>query len=339
MRPHPLVPSPRRTLATLSALLISAALSLGFAPLSPSLLLGNDAPSSTLAKEPCDVEKVAAAGAAVTTANTLGSTASSAAHAATPAASTSRPELSSASRKLPAPSPAAKAPADSPVGLLQSCPGVRPGGIVTSDDGLCTYNFVFTDGVHRYIGTAGHCILEGPQISAGSLPPVERTWTPAAGPVARDVDGNRVGVFVYGIRSDAHDFALIRLDHNVPVNPAMCHFGGPTGINNDLVSETVTLHYYGNGQGVSALAPGRSALALDMSDPNQVPAYGLAVPGDSGAGVISEDGRAVGNISSDVVGLSTIFEGILHIPRITPQIEAAERALGVNLELVTAPLE
>ncbi|MDQ3932357.1 MAG: S1 family peptidase [Actinomycetota bacterium] len=335
MRPRPLVPSPRRTLTTLAALLISAALSLGFAPLSSSLLEAG-ASASKLAAKPCDLDKLSTAGVAVATANPGGSSASPA--AADPANSTSQPKLTAASRKLPATD--AKVSTASPVALLQSCSGVRPGGIVTSEGGMCTYNFVFTDPAnHRYIGTAGHCILEGPQVTSGSLPPVERSWLPTTGPVANDVEGNRVGVFVYGIRSDTHDFALIRLDDTVPVSPAMCHFGGPTGMNNDLTSETVTLHYFGNGTGVSALAPGRSAIALGMPDPNRVSAYGLAVPGDSGAGVISADGRAVGNIASDVVGLATILEGIVHIPRIAPQIARAEEALQVDLELVTAPLE
>src|SRR5688500_18129194 len=41
-----------------------------------------------------------------------------------------------------------------------TCPGVRPGGVVVSDTGQCTLNFLFegSDG-NRYIGTAGHCIL------------------------------------------------------------------------------------------------------------------------------------------------------------------------------------
>src|SRR5262245_45885553 len=49
-------------------------------------------------------------------------------------------------------------PAAAPVGT-GTCPGVRPGGIVVSDVGQCTLNFLFqgSDGA-RYIGTAGHCI-------------------------------------------------------------------------------------------------------------------------------------------------------------------------------------
>ena len=50
-------------------------------------------------------------------------------------------------------------PAAAPAGT-GTCPGVRPGAVVNSDAGQCTFNFLFTasDG-SRYMGTAGHCIL------------------------------------------------------------------------------------------------------------------------------------------------------------------------------------
>ena len=51
-------------------------------------------------------------------------------------------------------------PAAAPPVGTGPCPGVRPGAIVNSDTGQCTFNFLFqgSDG-RRYIGTAGHCIL------------------------------------------------------------------------------------------------------------------------------------------------------------------------------------
>src|SRR5687768_16560785 len=48
-------------------------------------------------------------------------------------------------------------PAASPVNVAGSCLGVRPGAIVQSDTGQCTFNYLFhvANGA-RYMGTAGH---------------------------------------------------------------------------------------------------------------------------------------------------------------------------------------
>ncbi len=337
MRPRPLVPSSRRTLSSVAVLLISAALSLGFAPLSSGLDLGEGVSALAAADEPCDLEKVSNASAdvskssfAVATSSPVNTTPAdtsvvdSAASNAKAAVSAVKPQLSTAS----------------PVGLLQRCEGVRPGALVLSDTvGGCTFNFVFTDGRRNYIGTAGHCVFPGSSVRAGGGPGLEQTWAVGTGPIARDAAGNKIGEFAYGIYRDTHDFALIRLDGGVQFNPAMCHFGGPTGINAERTGAGELLHYYGNAMAISTLAPARSAIATDMSDPNVVSALGVAVFGDSGAGVIDSDGRAVGLIA----GAEFLpRQRPISIPRIAPQIALAEKALGLkigSLRLVTAPLE
>src|SRR3989442_11724055 len=90
-----------------------------------------------------------------------------------------------------------------PIGTA-TCPGVRPGAIVRADlsaygtlgtmAGHCTLNFLFlgSDG-SRYIGTAGHCILNTPQYGGAG----EMTWAPGTGPEARDGGGSRIGEFAY----------------------------------------------------------------------------------------------------------------------------------------------
>lgn len=90
-------------------------------------------------------------------------------------------------------------PAAAPVGTTP-CPGVRPGAIVTSDVGQCSFNFLFqgSDGV-RYIGTAGHCIL-GESPLGGDVG--EEAWAPGDGPEARDAAGARIGEFAYAILQD-----------------------------------------------------------------------------------------------------------------------------------------
>jgi hypothetical protein len=229
-----------------------------------------------------------------------------------------------------------------PVGAAETCPGVRPGAIVVSDTGQCTLNFLFqgSDG-RRYIGTAGHCILEANPIG-GQAP--ETTWVPGTGPEARDADGNRIGEFAYAILEDPKDFSLIRLDPGVASDPQMCHFGGPTGINNDTpgLFEPVVLQQYGNGVGIGTVLPARSMVALGMPDPDHVYAQGLVLPGDSGSGVISDDGRAVGvavttGIHSSSIGTSGIDAGEVGITRLQPQLDQAQSVLGIRLDLLTAP--
>jgi hypothetical protein len=249
-----------------------------------------------------------------------------------------------------------------PVGT-GACPGVRPGGRVLTSVGDCTFNFLFRtpDGT-RYIGTAGHCVSPGAASNSDSNPDgngrVERVWSWGRGPVAKDPAGHRIGEFAYAVVQSPKDFALIRLDPAVEASPEMCHFGAPRGVyTTDTATATpVVLHYYGNGQGIGTVAPARSAVAVGTPDPDHVFAAGLALPGDSGAGVMTADGLAIGVLVT--FGLHGIgFEGGPHktptprtlphadedgvdlgtlgITRLGPQLARAAEKLGVSLELVT----
>jgi hypothetical protein len=234
-------------------------------------------------------------------------------------------------------------PAAAPFGT-GTCPGVRPGAIVRSDVGQCTLNFLFmgSDG-SRYIGTAGHCIL-GTSPFGGDVG--EMVWAPGTGPEARDAGGNRIGEFAYAILRDPKDFSLVRLDPQVQANAGMCHFGGPTAVNDDQpgLTQPVVLNWYGNGVGVGAVVPARSALAAGMPNPDHVFAQGVAVPGDSGSGVISSDGRAVGvlvtvGVHTASLGFGGLDAGTIGMTRLTPQVERAQAVLGVNLDLQLAPVQ
>lgn len=233
-------------------------------------------------------------------------------------------------------------PAAAPVGT-GSCPGVRPGAVVRSEVGQCTLNFLFHGSDNRsYIGTAGHCILQG--ADEGDVG--EAFWPPGNGPVALDAAGQRIGEFAYAVLEDPKDFALIRTDEQVGAEAGMCHFGGPTGINEDQpgLLEPVVLQYFGEGVGVGTVLPARSALALGMPDPDHVFAQGVAVPGDSGSGVISSDGRAVGvlvtvGLHLNTLGLTGVDAGAMGITRLGPQLRRAEDVLGLGLTLRQASLE
>src|SRR5881396_189549 len=234
-------------------------------------------------------------------------------------------------------------PAAAPLGT-GTCPGVRPGAIVLTDVGQCTLNFLFqgSDG-SRYIGTAGHCIL-GTSPFGGDVG--EMAWAPGSGPVARDADGNPIGEFAYAILQDPKDFSLIRLDPLVEANPAMCHFGGPTAVNDDNPGRTelVVLNWFGNGILVGTLLPARSELAVGVPVPDHEFADGAAAPGDSGSGVISSDGRAVAvlvtvGVHTASVGSGRLDAGLIGMTRLTPQVERAQQVLGVDLVLQLAPTQ
>lgn len=230
-------------------------------------------------------------------------------------------------------------PVAAPVGIT-ACPGVRPGAIVTSDAGQCTFNSAFAGSDGRlYIGTAGHCIL-GESPVGGDVG--EESWDSGTGPVARDGAGTAIGRFAYAILQDPKDFALIELDGGVPFNAKMCHFGGPTAVNSDQPADPVVLHHYGNGIGLGTLLPARSGVALGMPDPDHVFAQAAAVPGDSGSLVTSDDGRAVGvlvtvGVHSSSIGVPTVDAGVVGITRFAPQVARAGQVLGIELTMLTAP--
>jgi hypothetical protein len=223
-----------------------------------------------------------------------------------------------------------------------TCPGVRPGAIVNSDTGQCTLNFLFQGGDgRRYIGTAGHCIL-GESPIGGDVG--EQSWAPGAGPVASDANGNRIGEFAYAVLQDPKDFALIRIDAGVSSNPQVCHFGGPTGINTDTpgLDAPTVLQIFGNGVGIGTVLPARSMVALGMPDADHVYAQGLVLPGDSGSGVTSADGRAVGvavttGLHTGSIGTAGLDAGEVGITRLAPQVARAQSVLGTSLTLLTAP--
>ena len=227
-----------------------------------------------------------------------------------------------------------------PVGV-GTCPGVRPGAEVQSEVGLCTLNFLFeAPDKERFIGTAGHCILSTDNPVAGENAG-EKTWPKGQGPVAKDSTGKRIGEFAYAILQDPKDFSLIRLDPGVEASPEMCQYGGPTGINEDISDGPKVLRYFGNGVGIGSTVPARSAVSLGFPNADHVYGLGLALPGDSGSAVITDDGRAVGVLVTTGLHGAGVDEngvdfGTMGITRIVPQMNQASKMLGFKLSMVTA---
>jgi hypothetical protein len=228
-------------------------------------------------------------------------------------------------------------PTAAPVGVGR-CPGVRPGALLETRLGsrpaFCTMNFLFRDGSgDRYIGTAGHCILNNNG---------ERKWNPGAGPIAKDGQGRAIGRFRYAVLRGEKDFALIKLNESGSnrAKARMCHFGGPTGVDATRPRRTVTLQHYGQGIVTGNLTPARTFLANGMPDRDHVFAKGIVAPGDSGGPVTRRgSGRAVGLVVTVGAhfGGSLRDNGTVGITRVPPQEARAENVIGRRLEVVKAP--
>lgn len=236
-------------------------------------------------------------------------------------------------------------PTAAPVGLLETCPGVRPGALVTTPLGVCTLNFAFTDAKgNAYIGTAGHCVLGQGDLGGADG---EKIWEQFTGPAAKTASGEVIGNFTYAALKSPRDFALIRLNKTGKnmLNPSMCHFGGPTGINRDIIrGQVVTYEYFGQGVIVGDVVPGRTGIGYGAAHPDHLFMQGAAVPGDSGSGVLTADGRAIGvvvSLGAHLAGIGTdaVDAGVVGVTRLGPQVDRAEKSLGTDLTLMTAPSE
>lgn len=264
--------------------------------------------------------------------------------------------------------PTASAAEPRPVGTHcasagEACEGLRPGALLIiapapSPDGqnYCTFGFILQgrDG-QRYAVSAGHCL--GWLLAEGE----ERSWPDGSGIFAYTADGQRVGEFVYAIRTreivspglppDA-DFSLVRLDRGIDADPEVCAFGGPTGIDDRIVTDPAPLEmrWFGitpAGARTPPMTPGphawllpaRSGYALGMPRERIVQVAGHAFFSDSGGPVLTADGQAVGLISGppaveDPDELPTDgHAGSFIVTRLAPQLARASEVLGVQLSL------
>lgn len=236
-------------------------------------------------------------------------------------------------------SQAAGAGCSAPSSAPTACKGVRPGAFINikGGPGGCTMNFLFegSDG-YRYVGTGGHCVLHEADANG------TRIWQPGTGMEAVDVAGRRIGETAFWTLDNATlDFALIRVDPGVKANPAMCQFEGPTKVYRGSDRQPALVHLFSEVSDVGAVLPGRTLVAA-FGFPNRhtVDVFGAASPGDSGAPAVLDDGRALGLVSGVGIGWTDpprFMAGNVFIYRLGPQLRKAERALNIDLRLVSAP--
>jgi hypothetical protein len=264
--------------------------------------------------------------------------------------------------RSPAPAPpVAPAPPAAPRWAPAATAAIRPGALTeTAGGGLCTANFVFTRGDRTYLGQAAHCAATGADTdvdgcTAGALPP----GTPV---VIRAADGTRrTGVLAYsswvamqaGGETDpaacaGNDFALVELTpaDAAAANPSVPFFGGPTGLRTGAVPAGTQVLGYGSarpriGSGVSApLRPKVGATADAVPGDryaHEVYTTAPGVQGDSGAGYLDADGRALGLLSTLTLRTDGISDGLTDLSAALAYAAGTGGMGGVQLALGTEP--
>jgi hypothetical protein len=187
-----------------------------------------------------------------------------------------------------------------------SLTAVAAGTCMVSPHG-CTMNFVFTDGLSSYIGTAGHCVAGGNSVIAQvgvRVDPTDTVFVTLAniGTVARAWNS--------GI---GKDFALVKINPAFKVVPGMAGALGPTGVLClDPVGQPVM--HYGHGY-IFFVEQGNAkfgevvpdlTLLVKFTSPNGFNWVGYGLPGDSGSGVMNDAGLAVGDLTHGI--------GVLGLP-------------------------
>lgn len=193
---------------------------------------------------------------------------------------------------------------------------IHPGVQMYTEGAQCTANFVFedVDTGATYIGYAAHCAGAGGEATDtnGCLAPSLEPGHPV-----EIVGADRHGTLAYsswdtmqdrGEKSLSacryNDFALVRIhpDDVAKVNPSVPHWGGPTGLGGDT-EEGSTVHSYGNSLlrlGLTVLSP-KTGVSLGTGAGGWTHATYTAtpgIPGDSGSGLLDDEGRAVGVLST-----------------------------------------
>jgi hypothetical protein len=243
----------------------------------------------------------------------------SAKHAVASAALLSSGVLAAA---LSAAAPASAAPTWAPADTAQ----IHPGTMMYTEGAQCTANFVYTDGAGTvYVGYAAHCAGTGSSTDTNgcttqSLPLGTKVTFNEGGSLIDE--GTQVGTGTLAYSSwDAmkkagetdpntcayNDLALVKVDAAdvSKVNPSIPFWGGPTGIDTNGTAAGDRVYTYGNSSlraGIAALSPHTGISLGDQAADGgwSHPLYTVTpgIPGDSGSGFVSADGKAIGVLST-----------------------------------------
>ena len=179
-----------------------------------------------------------------------------------------------------------------------SSAAIHPGVQLFTNGAQCTANFIFTDGVHVFVGQAAHCSgTGGNTASDGCTSPSLPVGTPVTIPGA-----TRPGTIVYNswltmqalheTNPDVcqyNDLALVQLDpaDSRSVNPSIPIWGGPTGLTTAGTALGDPVYGYGHSElamGLSVLSPKQGVSVGDSGSgwSHGVLTLSPGIPGDSG---------------------------------------------------------
>ncbi len=225
---------------------------------------------------------------------------------------------------------------------------IRPGIQVYSALGSqCTANFLFRSPDNRtlYLGVSAHCLTD----ENGALPPGSPVTSPRGGATGTRI--GEVGWSAWQHGADLQtDFALIKLDNSPQVrggvHPAVMHYGGPTGlaVTADVLPGSKLISYgHSGGRGHNNPDNPREGWLTRHDEAR----FGMVfdhpgIPGDSGSGVMTAAGLAIGALSTKTIDpLGALDQREMPTHNEAVGIDAGLRlaaADGVVVELVTWPL-
>ena len=242
---------------------------------------------------------------------------------------------------------------------------IHPGTMMYTDGAQCTANFVYTDGAgNTYVGYAAHCAGTGAATdtdgcSTKSLPLGTKVTFNEGGSLVDE--GTQVGTGTLAYSSwltmqkncekdpntcAYNDLALVKVDSadTSKVNPSVPFWGGPTGIDTDGTAAGDRVYTYGNSSlraGVQELSPHTgSSLGDDPADGGwSHPVYTVTpgIPGDSGSGFMSADGKALGVLSTVAIAPLAGSNGVGDLSKELAYAQASSGIAGLSLVNGTEP--
>ena len=251
------------------------------------------------------------------------------------------------------PTPAGAAPVPIPTWAPAATAPIHPGVMTITAGGQCTANFVFYDAGNVYIGQAAHCSTTGGASDVNGC-------TTGSLPLGTEVSvggASRPGILVYNAwlaMQAAHetnvdacaknDLALIRLDpaDKDNVNPSIPHWGGPTGINTAGTAFLQKAYSYGNSSlrlGLTLLSPHLGIVRNDTNNgwSHQINTIPPDVPGDSGSPYLDSTGKALGQLSTLLIGVpELVVNGVGDLNREMAYM-GAHSSLSVQMAVGTTP--
>ncbi|MFD7073049.1 hypothetical protein ACFV9G_02465 [Nocardioides sp. NPDC059952] len=230
---------------------------------------------------------------------------------------------------------------------------ITPGVQMYTKGAQCTANFVYTDSAANvYVGYAAHCAGLGEATdtngcAAKSLPLGTPVTFNEGGSLLTEGTVIGKGTLAYsswvtmqqrGTTDENtcayNDLALVKVSSGDKgkVNPSVPIWGGPTGIDTDGTAAGDRVYSYGNSSVRADLDLLSPKIGLSLGDSGtrwSHPLYNLTpgIPGDSGSGFLSSEGKAVGTLST--LGLLPL-PGSNNIGDLDLELEYAQATSGIS---------